>query len=1128
MMDHENLNNARPGVAFFVVSLLVWLAPNTLHATSAIDGGALPSISQVNGVPTSCSACHAMTDNNNLKFSDQVVDSGTGSTILSMTGNSSFNTYTSIEDGAVTLSKSPTVAGLVEGVNNFDYCIIDTTAALQDSNTTRGPRDYNCDTVKITVSAAPNQDPVVSASVSSLSLQDGAQDTVTVTTSDPDNDTVTVTASSSSDAIARVTGPDGSGRFTVEARSVGSATISFSGSDGNGGSDSATVQVTVTAAPNQNPTISTNSNSLSIQTGQQDTVSVTTSDSDGDTVTVTAASSATAVATVSGPDGSGNYTVSAVSTGNATITFSASDGNGGTASASVQVTVTATPNQNPTITTNTNTLSIQSGQQGTVAVTTSDSDGDSVTVTAASSATAVATVSGPDGSGNYTVSAASTGTATITFSASDGNGGTASASVQVTVTATPNQNPTITTNTNSLSIQTGQQGTVAVTTGDSDGDTVTVTAASGATAVATVSGPDGSGNYTVSAVSTGTATITFSASDGNGGTASTTVQVTVSGGAVNQAPVVTTDVTALALQIGQQGFITVSTSDADGDTVAVTASSSAASVATVAGPDASGVYTISVATAGASNITFTADDGNGGSASTTVPITVTAAPVNQNPVLALDVASLSIPAGQQRTVGVTVSDADGDTVTVTANSSSTSVAAVTGPDAAGRYTVAAIAEGTAAISFAATDGNGGSANGSVAVTVTMASTGPDSDGDTVADATDNCPSVANANQLDTDSDGAGDRCDADANGDGRLDAVALLTVQQGSNRGVIGVIGSGLGEMRVITQLTSASDSDYTFDWTGSSSVLLNGGSTRIEGSTLIFNPDADAIPVGVYPVQLTYSADGLQAVARTVIVLIGNIGSEPAANFSDNDNDGYPQRTDNNDNNATTILLDSRTAGEVTANPGTSLSIGSLASLASALQNYLQSSVLLQSDQLQPVVTALYPDLNVSLDSGLTSLAGVINLELRRATEGGLQAVIRFPNGLPEQAAARAFLPLSGGWQTLAVDASNQIASATSSGGSCPSVGNAAYTAGLNAGADCVQLSLADGGANDSDGAADSVLRLILDIGQGDGSVTASGSGGGVLRAVDLLVLLLLLIAVGNRHYLPGLQQVLSSPKRR
>jgi Tol biopolymer transport system component len=50
---------------------------------------------------------------------------------------------------------------------------------------------------------------------------------------------------------------------------------------------------------------------------------------------------------------------------------------------------------------------------------------------------------------------------------------------------------------------------------------------------------------------------------------------------------------------------------------------------------------------------------------------------------------------------------------------------------------------------------------------------PDTDGDGIADTTDNCPAVANANQLDSDGDGIGDACDVcvadpndDADGDG--------------------------------------------------------------------------------------------------------------------------------------------------------------------------------------------------------------------------------------------------------------------------------------------------------------------------------------------------------------------------
>ena len=43
---------------------------------------------------------------------------------------------------------------------------------------------------------------------------------------------------------------------------------------------------------------------------------------------------------------------------------------------------------------------------------------------------------------------------------------------------------------------------------------------------------------------------------------------------------------------------------------------------------------------------------------------------------------------------------------------------------------------------------------------------PDSDGDGIVDPEDNCPLVSNADQLDTDNDGAGNACDADDDNDG--------------------------------------------------------------------------------------------------------------------------------------------------------------------------------------------------------------------------------------------------------------------------------------------------------------------------------------------------------------------------
>ena len=57
-----------------------------------------------------------------------------------------------------------------------------------------------------------------------------------------------------------------------------------------------------------------------------------------------------------------------------------------------------------------------------------------------------------------------------------------------------------------------------------------------------------------------------------------------------------------------------------------------------------------------------------------------------------------------------------------------------------------------------------------ALSVTAVTGGTDTDGDGVFDASDNCPAVANADQLDTDADGEGNACDTDDDGDGMPDS----------------------------------------------------------------------------------------------------------------------------------------------------------------------------------------------------------------------------------------------------------------------------------------------------------------------------------------------------------------------
>jgi hypothetical protein len=73
---------------------------------------------------------------------------------------------------------------------------------------------------------------------------------------------------------------------------------------------------------------------------------------------------------------------------------------------------------------------------------------------------------------------------------------------------------------------------------------------------------------------------------------------------------------------------------------------------------------------------------------------------------------------------------------------------------------------------------------------------PDSDGDAVPDATDNCPSVANLDQADTDGDGLGDACDPrdDRDPDGDGFANADDNCPEAANADQLDTDGDGLGD----------------------------------------------------------------------------------------------------------------------------------------------------------------------------------------------------------------------------------------------------------------------------------------------------------------------------------------------
>ncbi|GGG05046.1 hypothetical protein GCM10010924_37040 [Rhizobium wenxiniae] len=576
--------------------------------------------------------------------------------------------------------------------------------------------------------------------------------------SDVDGGTLTVTAINGT-AISvgnpvTVTGgvvslnANGSLTFTPNADYNGNPSFTYTVSDGQGGATTATVNGTVN--PVQDPPVAAN-DTFTTPEDTAITFDVRTNDSDvdNDPLTVTqinglAVTSGGSVAVTGGTvrlnaNGTLTFTPAANYFGSPSFTYTISDGQGGTATATVNGTVT--PVQDPPV---------AAGDMFTTAEDTpttinvlgndSDPDGDTLTITTINT-TAISvgeTVSVTGGTvtlnanGTLTFNPAANynGSPSFTYTISDGNGGTATATVNGTVIPV-NDAPIATNDTFTTPEDTTVTINVRANDTDVDGDTLTVTQINGTAIVtgATVSvtggtvtlNANGTLTFNPAANYNGSPSFTYTISDGNGGTATATVNGTVT--PVNDVPVATNDTFTTPEDTAITFDVRSNDTDADGDALTVTAINGTAiaagqSVAITGGSirlDADGrlSFTPNANFNGNVSFTYTVSDGTA-SANATVNGTVT--PVNDAPTSS----NISVSTNEDTALSgtLTATDVDNDPITFAAGSTTPAHGTVT-INANGTYTYTPNANynGTDTFSFVVTDPNGGRNEYTVTVTV---------------------------------------------------------------------------------------------------------------------------------------------------------------------------------------------------------------------------------------------------------------------------------------------------------------------------------------------------------------------------------------------------------------------------
>ena len=305
----------------------------------------------------------------------------------------------------------------------------------------------------------------------------------------------------------------------------------------------------------------------------------------------------------------------------------------------------------------------------------------------------------------------------------------------------------------------------------------------------------------------------------------------------------------------------------------------------------------------------------------------------------------------------------------------------------------------------------------------------------------------------------------------------------------------------------------HSFNWANSNNnlVQLNTPATN----EFVFSPAS--LTEGFYKVRVAVTdSAGNSTTASLLLQVLAMAPSLTSADsdddgvadldegFGDSDNDGVPDYLD--DNKLTSGILQGYALGSDTnmlmSNPELSLQLGDVAFPAAT-----GGAIISRNDMADHGDGEGGPVSNA--DDAVANTGGYVDFKVEGLSMAGqsIQIVLPQASPIPANAVYRKY-SVNTGWENFVIDTYNNVASATAIAGQCLSANDPLYTSGLTEGHDCVQLTIADGGPNDSDGVANHAINVSGGVGSETvPTILINKHGGGSIGPVMLIMLLLLFV---------------------
>jgi len=350
--------------------------------------------------------------------------------------------------------------------------------------------------------------------------------------------------------------------------------------------------------------------------------------------------------------------------------------------------------------------------------------------------------------------------------------------------------------------------------------------------------------------------------------------------------------------------------------------------------------------------------------------------------------------------------------------------------------------------------------------------------------------------------------------DGNLPPKISVIVEQGDNLGR--VIAANKGAVTITAEVSDPNPEDsHNFDWQLESEQASAVVSETIEDHKKILVIDPSQLKPGVFSIaaKATDSADivattevktdfRLMEAAPDLSTEMDSDGdgvSDADEGYDDSDNDGIVDYMDNIvESNLAPISEDSNRL--LQSPEGTQLVLGEMA-FANA-----KNSVLVSREKVIQIISELQLQLSESVDDkDYIYPLGLYDFTISGAIPSqSYYLVIPLPTAIEEGQVFRKYMGSKIGWQNFIENANNTLFSAKAIDGACPEPASRLYDYGLQAGNNCMQIYIEDGGPNDADGKADGIVTDPAGIAIFNGSieentVTPAGAPSSELSSIKL-----------------------------